>query len=68
MEKITETTSFLMSKLAEQYSQSDFDEILNGYVIKHTTFRVNTLKSNRENIIKILEQNEIKFEKCRIIL
>lgn len=55
---------FLIDMLRKQYAEEIVNNIIDGYSKKRkTTFRVNTLKTNTENVIKILEQKNISYEK-----
>lgn len=55
---------FLIDMLKKQYAEEIVNNIIDGYSKKRkTTFRVNTLKTNTENVIKILEQKNISYEK-----
>ena len=55
--------SFFIELLKQQYEENIVDRILNGYnVIRNTTFRVNTLKSNVELIKEELLKNNIEYE------
>lgn len=54
---------FLIDKLKLQYGQELTEEIINGYSKKRvTTFRVNTLKSNKEEIENVLNSLNIEYE------
>ena len=54
--------AFLEQILNKEYGKECFERILNGYSIKRlTTFRVNTLKSNVEEIKKVLDSLKIKY-------
>ena len=56
---------FLIEKLKKQYGEEITNEILEGYKTKRkVTFRVNTLKSNREEIEEILKENKIIYKKA----
>lgn len=56
--------NFLIDMLRKQYAEEIVNNIIDGYSKKRkTTFRVNTLKTNTENVIKILEQKNISYEK-----
>lgn len=56
---------FLIEMLEEQYGREIADKIVEGYSKKRkTTFRVNTLKTNSENIEKILNEKGISYEKA----
>ncbi len=53
---------FLIDNLKEQYGEKLCNEILEGYKSnRKTTFRVNTLKSNNEEVVNELEKNNIKY-------
>ena len=55
---------FLIEKLESQYGTDLKDKILEGFESKRkVTFRVNTLKSNIQEIETVLNDNNIKFEK-----
>lgn len=55
---------FLIEKLEAQYGNELKEKILEGFKLKRkVTFRVNTLKSNVEEIEKILNEKNIKFDK-----
>ena len=51
---------FLKEKLQSTYPDN-YEVIINNLTIKETTFRINTLKSNKAEIIKYLEENHIKY-------
>lgn len=54
---------FLVNILEEQYGKENVLRILQGYGVKRkTTFRVNTLKSNVNEIIEILKENKIEYK------
>ena len=54
---------FLIELLNNQYGKELTSEILNGYNKKRpTTLRINTIKTNKENIKNILEKQNIKYE------
>lgn len=54
---------FLKDKLLEQYGEELTNKIISGYCQKRKlTFRVNSLKTNKESVIKFLEENNIKYE------
>lgn len=54
----------LRKMLEEQYEKEKIEKIVQGYHKKRkTTFRVNTLKSNVQEITKLLEENKIAYEK-----
>lgn len=53
---------YLDSKLKSEYSIDEYKKIIDGYSSKRkTTFRVNNLKSNYEEIKNILDENSIKY-------
>ena len=55
---------FLINMLNKQYGEEKVKEILEGYSKKRkVTFRVNTLKSNNEEIENILKEKNIKYKK-----
>lgn len=51
---------FLKEKLQSTYPDY-YEVIINNLTIKETTFRINTLKSNKAEIIKYLEENHINY-------
>lgn len=54
---------FLKEMLEEQYGEENTQKIIQGYQVKRkTTFRVNTLKSEIEEITSMLKENNIKYE------
>ena len=55
--------NFLYEMLLNQYGEELTNKIIQGYnANRAVTLRVNTLKTNLENIIGTLRENEIKFE------
>ena len=57
---------FLKKMLEEQYGEETTNKIIEGYNVKRkTTLRVNTLKSNIEEIEKVLQDNKIEYEKVK---
>lgn len=53
---------FLYNKLIEEYGEELAEEIITGYSKKRlVTLRVNTLKTNTENIMNILNTENIKY-------
>ena len=55
---------FLFQMLVNQYGEKNTDEILDGYKQKRfTTLRVNTIKSNVEEIKNELKNNKIEFQR-----
>ena len=55
---------FFKEKVINQYGEEIFDEIIEGMKYRHSSFRINSLKSNHQEIEKILDLNKISFEKC----
>ena len=56
--------NFLVEKLNNQYGRQITNKILEGYTKdRYTTFRVNTLKSNIEEIEQILNKEKIEYER-----
>ena len=54
---------FLKNKLLEQYGEELAEKIIEGYYAKRKlTFRVNTIKSNKEKITKFLDENNIEYK------
>ena len=54
---------WLENELKTQYSDKQLDQIKNGYNSnRKTTFRVNTIKSNKQEIIEELEENKIEYK------
>ena len=57
---------FLIDKLKLQYGQELMEEIVEGYSKRRaTTFRVNTLKSNSEEIENVLKELNIEYENVK---
>lgn len=55
---------FLKEKLENQYKKEEILKIIKGYKAKRkVTFRVNTLKSNNDEIKNILENKNIEYSK-----
>lgn len=55
--------NFLIEKLYKQYGQEISEKIENGLISKKpVTFRINTLKTCKEEVLKELTENNIKFE------
>lgn len=56
---------FLMQMLEKQYGEEIKNKILKGYNLKRkVTFRVNTLKSNSEEIEQVLNKLNFEYEKA----
>ena len=57
-------SKFLNEKIEAQYGKEKAEEIKQGYTKKrHTTFRVNTIKSSNEEIEKTMQKEKIEYEK-----
>lgn len=57
---------FLVEKLEKQYGKETTKKILEGYNKKRkTTFRVNTLKANVQEVEEILKEKEIEYQKVK---
>lgn len=57
---------FFIEKIVEQYGEEVSQEIFQGLKEnKKTTFRVNKVKSNVEEVKRILNDNNIKFENLK---
>ena len=55
---------FLINILDKQYGEELKDKIIEGYSKnRKVTFRVNTLKTNINDVIKILDDNNIKYKR-----
>ena len=55
---------FLNQKLLEEYNEEDVNRIIDGLnKTRPTTFRVNTLKSNIDEIKKSLDSLNVKYKK-----
>lgn len=54
---------FLRTMLLKQYGENTTNKIIDGYLAKKdVTLRVNTIKSNIEEITQVLSNNKIKYE------
>ena len=59
----TDIPEFLKKKLMEQYGEEFTNKIIEGYCTERKlTFRVNTIKSNKEKITKFLNENNIEYK------
>lgn len=57
---------FLHKMLINQYGEELTNKILKGYNVKRlVTLRVNTLKTDIESVIKVLNENDIKFKQVK---
>lgn len=57
-----------IEKLYNEYGNRVADKILSGMLEeRYTTLRVNTLKSNRENVINTLQKSKVEFEEVSFI-
>ena len=55
---------FLIEKLKSQYGEELKNEIVDGYSKRRvTTFRVNTIKSNNDEIEQVLKSLNFEYEK-----
>lgn len=55
--------NFLNNMLLEQYGENNTNQIIQGYrASRKSSFRVNTLKANREEIASVLQKNHIPYE------
>lgn len=62
-----ELPGFFIKKLEQQYGNELLEKIKEGFEKqRYTTLRVNTLKSNNEEIEKVFKDNIIEFEKASI--
>lgn len=56
-------SDFLRTMLLKQYGEEITNKIIEGYLAKrNVTLRVNTIKSNIEEITQVLSNNKIKYE------
>ena len=54
---------WLENELKSQYSKEIINQIKQGFEYKRkTTFRVNTIKSNEQEVIKELEEKQINYK------
>ena len=59
---MTDIPEFLKDMIKKQYGEDVAQEIFDGYIKKrNSSFRINTLKANKEEITKILDENNIKY-------
>ena len=57
---------FLKELFEKQYEKETIQKIIKGYQSKrNTTFRINTLKSNRAKIENVLQEQKIEYEKVK---
>ena len=57
-------STYLDLKLKEEYDDLEYSKIVDGYKCdRYLTLRVNTIKSNKEEIIKVFNDNNINYEK-----
>ncbi len=54
--------NFLKEKLINQYGEDLCEKIFKGFIKKKTTLRVNTLKSNKQDIEEELKKADINYE------
>lgn len=65
MEKIVEEKlpSNLINLIKEQYGEEIAEKIFNGYLKRrNVSFRVNTLKASKEEVVKLLNDKGIKYD------
>lgn len=65
MEKIIEEKlpSNLINLIKEQYGEEITEKIFNGYLKRrNVSFRVNTLKASKEEVVKVLNDKGIKYD------
>ena len=56
---------FLIEKVKQQYTEEEAKSILEGLLAeKKTTFRVNRIRSNWQEVVKVLEENKIEFSQA----
>ena len=55
---------YFKDKLTKQYGEKIFGEIIEGMESRHSSFRINSLKSDNQEIENILDMNKIGFENC----
>lgn len=64
MESLENVTSFFAQMLKEQYGDEITKKIIKGYSVERkTTFRVNTIKTDVEKILKELDKLKIEYER-----
>ena len=57
---------FLIKKINNEYNEEICKKIKNGLVSKKpVTFRINTLKTDKEKVIKELKESNIEFEEVK---
>lgn len=62
MEQEANIPEFLNEKLEKQYGKELTKQIIQGYTYKRpVTFRVNTLKTTKEQVVQTLENNNIIY-------
>ncbi len=58
-----ELPEFLINMLNEQYGEETTNKIIQGYKAKRVvSLRVNTLKSNLDKVLKVFDDNNIKYD------
>ena len=58
---------FLNNMLLKQYGENNLSQIIQGYKAnRKSSFRVNNLKANREEIASVLQKNHIPYEQVSI--
>lgn len=59
---------YLKSLLTSQYNQEYFNLIIDGFNKRRlTTFRINTLKSNEEEVLSVINSNNISYKRVNEI-
>lgn len=60
---ISKLPDFLVNMLEEQYSKENIEKILKGFTTKRVvSFRINTLKTNLDEVLNILNMKGINYE------
>ena len=63
MEKLNKIPEFFIEKLENQYGKEITNQILDGFnKDKKVTIRINTLKTNKEEILTELDKANINYE------
>lgn len=64
MEKLDLIPEFLKNKLINKYGEENAEKIAEGYLLKRKlTFRINNVKSNNDEVEKVLKDVNIRFQK-----
>lgn len=60
---MNEIPEFLLNKIKNEYSKEEVNMILKGYSLKKTpSFRINTLKTDKEEILNFLDSKNIPYK------